>query len=314
MKVMVKTCLMVALMTLSLPVLGTDCTNPDITLNSQAEVDNFQADYGGVGGCDTVTGTLWAEGNDIYNLDGLAGLVNVEGTLWVFQNPVLTNLSGLANLTNVGGNLYIQINDALTNLDGLANLTDVSGDLAIQNNAALTNLEGLAQLTNFNGVLFINFSPALTNLNGLDNLTSVAYLQISSNPALTNLDGLANLTSVGALTIESNATLTNLDAFANLTSVGGDLFIYDNAALASCYGLATVLDEIDDAGPGPGSPPIPDVGGLVTLENNLPGCNSVAEALIPPVVTPVPASGPFALVLLTCLMLLSGITGVRRQA
>jgi hypothetical protein len=290
MKIILKTCLFVALMTLSLQVWGADCTSSDITINSQAEVDAFQMNYGGGGTCDTVPGTLFVEGDDITDLDGLANLTSVLGSLSIFANPALTNLDGLANLTSVG--------EALN----------------IQNNAALTNLNGLANLSNFSGVLFINFHPVLTNLDGLENLTSVGFLQISSNPILTNLDGLANLTNAVALTVESNATLTNLDAFAKLTSVSGDLYIYDNAALSSCYGLATILDEIDDAEPGPGTPPIPDVGGSITLEKNLPGCNSVAAALTPPFVAPVPGLGPLAFILLACLMLLAGIVGVRRQS
>jgi hypothetical protein len=48
-----------------------------------------------------------------------------------------------------------------------------------------------------------------------------------------------------------------------------------------CYALAPLLDAVDDAlpGPGPGAAGIPDVGGDVTISNNLPGCNSVAQIL-----------------------------------
>ena len=50
-----------------------------------------------------------------------------------------------------------------------------------------------------------------------------------------------------------------------------------------CYALAPLLDDVDDAlpGPGPGAAGIPDVGGAVTISNNLPGCNSIAQILSP---------------------------------
>jgi hypothetical protein len=176
--------LLLLLTTFASQVWGVDCSSTDITLSTQQQVDNFQATYGGGGVCDTVTATLWVEGGDINNLDGVANLISVGGALYIYNNAALSNLDGLANLTSVFG-LYISNNAALNNLDGLANLTSGGG-----------------------------------------------YLQIESN-----------------------------------------------ATLAFCYGLATLLDEVDDAEPGPGSPPIPDVGGSVAISNNLPGCNSVAEVL-----------------------------------
>jgi hypothetical protein len=53
-------------MALPSPVWAQDCTSENITLASQGEVDNFQADHGP---CDTVTGILTiTNGNDIVDL------------------------------------------------------------------------------------------------------------------------------------------------------------------------------------------------------------------------------------------------------
>jgi hypothetical protein len=55
--------------------------------------------------------------------------------------------------------------------------------------------------------------------------------------------------------------------------------IVENAALSDCSALERLLDFIDDAAPGPGpnGQGIPDVGGSVSIDANLPGCNSVEE-------------------------------------
>ena len=241
------------------------CSSTNYRLTTQAEVDAL-----GVTGCESVSGYLYIQGasnslTSIKNLDGLANLTSVGGTLTIYLNYAPTNLDGLANLTSVGGYLEIEGNDALTNLDGLANLTSVGGYLRIYRNYALTNLDGLANLTSVGGDLLIAYNDALTNLDGLANLTSVGgLLAIGFNPALTNLDGLANLTSVGDLLISGN----------------------DNA---SCEGLALLLGW-------PSGPPDDDVDGDITIASNGSGCNSVAEVLAsynPPITPPTTPSDRF---------------------
>ena len=64
---------MIAIFSSSL--MAADCSDADITLNSQSAVDSFQATYGT---CDTVTGNLViGPGADISNLDGLSALTSV---------------------------------------------------------------------------------------------------------------------------------------------------------------------------------------------------------------------------------------------
>jgi hypothetical protein len=84
------------------------------------------------------------------------------------------------------------------------------------------------------------------------------------------------------LTIYSNATLTNVDALSSLTSVGGGLYIQSNELLDQCVGLLKLVDQWDDAepGPGPGVAGIPDIGGDVILLGNSSGCNSIEEILV----------------------------------
>jgi len=58
------------------PLWAVDCEPLSMALNSQAEVDSFQNTYGP---CDQVL-TLYVEGADINNLDGLSALTNMAGS------------------------------------------------------------------------------------------------------------------------------------------------------------------------------------------------------------------------------------------
>ena len=251
--------------------MAVDCTSANITLNEQTEVDNFQTNYGGGGTCDTVTGNLTVDGDDIDNLSPLSALTSVGGILYIVDNAALANLDGLSALTSVGG-ISINGNAALANLDGLSALTSVSEHLNIWGgNAALTNIDGLSALTSVGGNLDIGFNAALVNLDGLSALTgTIESLNIRDNAALTNIDGLSALTSMGDLNIEhnaalasinglsaltsvdrwffisSNTTLANLDSLSVLASVGWDLKIAENAALANIDGLSSLISVGDD--------------------------------------------------------------------
>ena len=147
----------------------------------------------------------------------------------------------------------IGLNAALTSV-GLSALASVGGDVAIGANGALTSV-GLLALGSVGGDLSIRNSAALTSV------------------------GLSALASVGGnVAIENNGALTSLGLSA-LERVDGSVSIVNNPALSMCSALAILLDTVDDGAPGPGVDPVPDVGGAVTLRNNLFGCNSIAEVL-----------------------------------
>jgi len=255
----------------------------------------------------------------LINVNGLSGVIRVGGTLGIIENTALTNVDGLSTLTSVGGSehshersLEIRGNDSLINLDGLSALTTV-GKLAggatswviIVNNPTLSNVNGLSALTNIFGDLIINSNAALTNVDGLSALSYVSWVGIANNDSLTNVDGLSALTNVqelgignndslinvdglSALTsvwsdlmIQNNRALTNVDGLSGVTYVGSDLDVQSNDILLQCTGLSHLVDQWDDAepGPGPGAGGVPDVGGEVLLGDNLAGCNSIEEIL-----------------------------------
>ena len=79
------------------------CFGPYV-FKTQARIDAF-----GTSGCTAIDGLMmvstFESGNDIVNLDGLANLTSVSGSLDILLegNTVLTNLDGLSSLKSVGG-------------------------------------------------------------------------------------------------------------------------------------------------------------------------------------------------------------------
>jgi hypothetical protein len=270
--VVVFTALLILTMAFSAPVCAQDCTPDDITLSSQAEVDNFQANHGP---CNRVLnvltiggGNLNGEGSDIVDLDGLstlnrvgrldisnnAELTNVDGLtalnkvdVWfhIGWNEELRNLNGLSGLSEVGENFFIRINMRLGNVDGLSGLNSVGGIFLIFRNPSLDNLNGLSNLTSIGEGLDLVMNGNLSNVDGLSSLTRIGGDLSIQNESLINLNGLSGVTSIGGGIIILNTTLTELDGLSNVPSVGGDLWIVGNPLLTNLDGLSG-LPEVQE--------------------------------------------------------------------
>ena len=192
------------LITLWLPakIYAADCSQTHIELNTQAQIDSFQATYGSGVTCDTASGNLQIAGDDIVDLTPLADVVSVGG-LFLLRNPLLTNLDGLdglSSITSAGSWLSINANPLLANIDGLSSVTSVAGSLFFGSNASLTNVDGLSGMASFAGDFEIVDNPMLADLNGLSGLESVhleGRLIIVRNDALVTLNGLNGIISVG---------------------------------------------------------------------------------------------------------------------
>jgi hypothetical protein len=262
---------------LSSPLKAVDCTSDYIELNFQAQIDNFQSDYGGGGTCDTVPGTLRIGSPDVVDLTPLSALITVRDQVQIRATTNLTDLDGLAALTSVGGDktgaggtFYIFDNAALTNFNALSGLVSVGGTLSIGDNPVLASLDGLEALKSV-GAISIGGNPSLTSLSGISALvtgnvpwslglsgSSLTHLDdlsgltgvggsliIGDNDALANLDGLSALTTVGwNLSISGNDALSNLDGLSSLTSVGGYFRVKGNTALTNLDGLSALREAV----------------------------------------------------------------------
>lgn len=259
-------------------------------------------------GLDTLTaaGEVYVTGNPaMWSLGGFYGL-RAADRLSLVQNPLINHLEGLGNLAAVGyltimemdgltslnglwslqaaGSIYIAENMNLTSLEGLRNVMDVSY-IHIESNPALQDLFGLATLLTsptYPPRLILLNNASLQDINTFENLGSMNQILIRGNPSLRELDDFPNLTRIeDSLVLDGNTGLESILGLSRLEWVGYGVRIQNNPALATCHGLLRALDYIDDGvpGPGPGSAGIPDVGDIVQLGNNQPGCNSISDLL-----------------------------------
>jgi hypothetical protein len=143
------------------------------------------------------------------------------------------------------------------------------------------HIDGLIDLTFVGGSFTMAFARSALDTEGLSNLETVGrLLDIEQSDGLENVNGFRNLQYIGSsLLVWGNDSLRSLSGFSKLTYVGQNLAIYGNDSLARCSGLFKLLDDEDHADPGPGVPPVPDVGGDWEFWLNSPGCNSIEEIL-----------------------------------
>src|SRR5690606_7927352 len=121
------------------------CTAGNITLNSQAQVDQFGGTYMH---CSNVgINDLTISGSDIVNLNGLAKINGID-QLKIQNNSQLMNLSGLNQLTNISENLHISGNLVLNDISVLETLSlENLNELVISNNPSLSvcNLSNICE-------------------------------------------------------------------------------------------------------------------------------------------------------------------------
>ncbi len=232
--------------------LAQDCSQENIKLTNQSEVDAFQSTYGP---CSRILGELSiGDYGDIVNLDALASLATIEGDLHISNNTELLSVSGFASLTRVGGRLEFRGNEKLVNIDGMTSLAEVGNELMFVWNDSLVDfsaLHGLHQVgqSQYGGSVILNNNAMLTNVDGLIGLNSISgTIDITGNDALRHLDGLANVTEIGGtLHINSNRSLENTFGLARVSRIGGNLRVDVNGSLVELAlpNLVSVEDYIE---------------------------------------------------------------------
>ena len=285
------------------PVAEIDCSQGDIVLTTQAEVDAFA--------CATVTNlkidfNSGRESADpITNLDQLSALTEVGGNLaldFLFDNSKGIDLSGLNNLKRVEGDL--SFDDTQPSFDGLQGLEYVGGNLTFyliddaDDFSALTNLryvggelsivtsrvesfQGLAQLTSIGG-----FDLNESTVFSFEGLTSLVQIrgdlraeQEDSN--IRNLEGLENVERItGSLTI-SGTNYPSFQGLNNLKQIGGDLITSETGIdLTGLESLQTVGGNLLLGGTdGPGIVNVEALSNLQTVGGNFTIASTSAENL-----------------------------------
>jgi hypothetical protein len=226
-------------------VLSQGCLPEGITFTTQQQIDNFQADYPG---CTEIEGDVMIgspEGNlNIMNLEGLNGLIKINGFLDINSCLSLGDLSGLDSLTQVAGYVKIQNCTELDNFSGLNSLAYIGGAFEITGNNILTNIQALESLTVIDSSFNLMGNTGLHTLEGLDNLI---YID-------------------GSIKIMSNTYLADISALKNIIpdSLKTYVAVISNTLLSDCA-IQSICDYLE----------IPD--GFGIFNNNAPGCNNKAE-------------------------------------
>ncbi len=189
------------------PVTGVDCSQEEIILTTQAEVDAFD--------CTSVKSLVIRNFNPdtISNLDALQSLVAVENDLIIDIRPGLNNLESLSNLTSIGGDFTIS--GQLGSLKGLEQLTSIDGSFKLEQVGELRNFAGLENLERIGGDLaFTNYE--LDNFEGLSNLKAIGgRITFFDQNNDISFVGLSALESVGGFDLED----ANIDNFVGLSSL-----------------------------------------------------------------------------------------------
>jgi hypothetical protein len=247
--------------------LTAQCPETPVHLN-QNKINEFPTKYPG---CTEIEGNLFIDGSDVTDLSPLIQLRGVTGHL-IIRTKRLKTLDGLEGILYVNGNIQIENNDSLLALYAFNDkyFTSVGGDIHFLGNPMLTTLEGFQYLTHIYaegelssaGLWFFD-NPSLKHVDelanlthvgkgiyfyGSDNLESVAGfsnikelpddLVIHTSPLLTNLQGLHNLEVVnGNFQIDKTGVI-DFDDLYNLRHIGGALAIVSNDHLTSIDGLS----------------------------------------------------------------------------
>ena len=224
------------------------CSEIDITLPFQNDVNQFQSVYGP---CDEITGELTIGGHpsemsDISNLAGLTGLLRLGGILNIHSNP-LVDLDELDSLTDIGG-LFLTKNPMLENLDGLINITSLASMLEISDVPNLENINGLSNIEFVGGDLSVANAEKLISLEPLSKLTSISNNQVYggvflSHLGISDLTGLENITVLnGQLKITFCPNLISLTGFPQTIDSLQSLHLQTNSMLEDISALSNIKE------------------------------------------------------------------------
>ena len=223
----------------------------DITLSSQAEVNEFISNTAAILGNLTIGYTLLRDSlssSNIADLTPLSNITHITGNLRIRQNGLLVNLTGLDSLQTIGGYFSVEEgNDTLTSLGNFPELQSIGGYFSVNNNAKLTTLGDFPNLQTIGEYFSVFLNADLTTLGDFSALQSIGgYFSVNNNAKLTTLGDFPNLQTIGEyFSVFLNADLTTLGDFSALQSIGGYFGVVFNSELI-ILGDFPALDSIGE--------------------------------------------------------------------
>ncbi|MEO1547414.1 MAG: hypothetical protein AAFU74_11760, partial [Bacteroidota bacterium] len=219
----------------------------DTSLSNQQKIDDFVREgYTRVSGTLSITngglditelvnlnkidGGLAIFETTLFNVDGLANLIQVGGGLFVDNNPLLQNLDSLSRVGSWNESISIGFNEVLTSITGIQNVGENLNSVSLNRNIALRNIDIFQNTKVIKEFLQIEECSSITNLDTFLALEEVGGdIGISKNLSLTDISGLNNLQSASSLEIYDNNNLNEIVGFQNLVSVENGLDIEENS-------------------------------------------------------------------------------------
>ena len=230
------------------PVAGVDCSQEEVVLTTQAQVDAFNCTQVGsltlrsrIGSEDPINNLLSLSVlNEIKNnlvisivsnqeqeLEslGLTNLSRIGGDLIVESNDQVPGFRGLQQLSTIGGSLILESNTEASNFQGLEQLTTIGGSLILERTNT-DNFQGLSRLKTIGGQFFIRASNDELSFNGLTSLTTIdGGISILSSTS-TDFAGLVALQKIGRLYVEESF-IASFEGLENVTEISGDITVQD---------------------------------------------------------------------------------------
>ncbi|WP_025743940.1 LamG-like jellyroll fold domain-containing protein [Aquimarina pacifica] len=263
-----------------------DCVGAgDVTLTTQAEVDNFVTttlgscgiiegdvtingtitDVSGFSNVHIISGNLHLEGNIVDDLSGFASLTTIGGNFTLKNMTNTTSVNAFSNITSLGGDFEVDNLDQLTDISILNQIVDISS-ITITGNAMLSTItfDELQTMSSsftitFNGSLSTISIPKLTGVNGefrMNNngsaMTSLTFPLLESTGAfrIADMYGLESINAPELVTVNNGFVVGSCFALTTLTlpkltSIGND-FSIDNSPILNSI-TSTVLSTISGA-------------------------------------------------------------------
>jgi hypothetical protein len=214
------------------------CPVVPILLTTQAEIDNFAANYPN---CYVLTHEFKVDGenSNITNLNGLSSIANAQN-FYILRTGI-TSLSGLENLSSTA-HFSIGFNPNIQNLNGLSGLQSVD-EFTIWFNPGLTSVDGIPNLQSIERLnMFQNYT--LNDITAFSSIESLVSLSIAGN-GMTSLVGLENLHTVEEDVFISNELLQDFDPLSNLTTVKGSLYLWNHTQLQDLSAFSNLTTVVD---------------------------------------------------------------------
>lgn len=169
-----------------------DAVLEDAWVHIGTEADDERSTLEGVR---VIDGSLMIHRAPDENLDFLACIEEITGSLIVHDNDALVCMTGLAHVQRLGGDVVITRNDALQDIDALVGVEELEREnegfgsiehsLIVLNNASLIRVSGLTELAIVHGAVHIRDNPMLQAIDGLVGLLAVGgSLAINHNESL----------------------------------------------------------------------------------------------------------------------------------